>query len=330
MSRHRQNEDEQTMLLPQTVEQHAASDRAVRRRPPRRLIVLAVVGVLLVGGGVTAWVLSEPSDLNQLLPPVTTSTSGKNNAAVEGLGEASPAVSPSVPSSPVKPRVSPSTLQPTTSPPTTEVLVLPLLAHYPFNEAAGASAADATGGGKTATVAGPAAFVPGKLGNAIDLNGAGQYVSLPAGIFRTTPEFTFAAWVRLDTISTWSRLFDFGTGTTVNMFLTPRSDAGTIRFAITTGGSGKQERINAPAPLPVGTWTHVAVTLSGGVGILYLNRVEVARTSGMTLTPASLGNTTQTWIGRSEYQADPYLDGAIDDLRFYSRALTPTELATLP
>jgi hypothetical protein len=50
----------------------------------------------------------------------------------------------------------------------------------------------------------------------------------------------------------------------------------------------------------------------------------------MTLTGASLGNTTQNWIGRSQYQADPYLDGKVDDLRIYSRALSAAELATLP
>jgi uncharacterized protein len=33
-------------------------------------------------------------------------------------------------------------------------------------------------------------------------------------------------------------------------------------------------------------------------------------------------------VGRSQY-ADPYLDGAVDDLRVYSRALTATEIAGL-
>ena len=113
------------------------------------------------------------------------------------------------------------------------------------------------------------------------------------------------------------------------MFLTPRSSTGTARFAITTSGSGGEQRINAPAALPTGAWTHVAVTLAGGVGILYVNRAEVARTSALTLTPASLGSTTQNWIGRSQYSGDPYLDGAVDDFRIYSRALSASEIAAL-
>lgn len=63
---------------------------------------------------------------------------------------------------------------------------------------------------------------------------------------------------------------------------------------------------------------------------LYLNRAEVARTAGMTLTPASLGSTTNNWIGRSQYAADPYLDGIVDDIRVHKRALSAGEIAALP
>jgi DUF1680 family protein len=203
------------------------------------------------------------------------------------------------------------------------------VAHYKFDETAGTTAADATGNGRTANLNGGATFVAGRTGNAVNLSGSSQYVSLPASILAGATAGTVAAWVRLDTIGTWSRVFDFGTGTTANVFLTPRSSSGTARFAITTGGSGGEQRINAPAALPTGTWTHIAVTLSGSVGILYVNGAEVARNSSMTLTPGALGNTTQNWVGRSQYGGDPFLDGAVDSLRLYSRVLTPAEIADL-
>jgi hypothetical protein len=109
------------------------------------------------------------------------------------------------------------------------------------------------------------------------------------------------------------------------MFLVP-SAGSTARFAITSSGAGGEQRINAPSALPTGAWTHVAVTVGGGVGILYVNGVEVARNSAMTLTPSSLGSTTQNWIGRSQYSGDPYLDGAVDSFRVYSRVLTASEV----
>lgn len=203
-----------------------------------------------------------------------------------------------------------------------------LLAHYQFNETTGTVAADASGNGRTASLVGGASWVAGRSGNAVNLSGTSQYVALPSGILAGAAAGTVATWVRLDTVANWQRVFDFGSGTGVNMFLTPRSSGGTARFAITTGGSGGEQRINAPAALPTGAWTHVAVTLGGGLGVLYVNGSEVARNAAMTLTPASLGSTTQNWVGRSQY-ADPYLDGAVDGLRVYSRALAASEVASL-
>ena len=112
------------------------------------------------------------------------------------------------------------------------------------------------------------------------------------------------------------------------MFLTP-SAGSTIRFAITTGGSGGEQRINGTATLATGAWKHVAVTLAGSTGTLYVDGVQVGQNTSMTLKPSSLGSTTQNWIGRSEYSSDPYLDGQIDDFRIYDRALSAAEVQAL-
>ena len=48
----------------------------------------------------------------------------------------------------------------------------------------------------------------------------------------------------------------------------------------------------------------------------------------MTLKPSSLGNTTQNYIGKSQF-GDPYLNGQVDEFRIYSSALTASEVATL-
>ncbi len=205
----------------------------------------------------------------------------------------------------------------------------PLVAQYRFDDGGGTSAADSSGNGRTATLSGGAGWTTGHAGGAVDLTGSGGYVGLPAGLLAGATAGTVAAWVRINALSTWSRVFDLGSGTGTNMFLTPRSDAGTARFAITSGGAGAEQRINAPSALPTGVWTHVAVTLSGSAGVLYVNGTEVARNSALTLRPGDLGSTTQNWIGRSQYAADPYLNAAVDDLRLYSRALSATEIAQL-
>ncbi|WP_127502572.1 glycoside hydrolase family 127 protein [Actinoplanes solisilvae] len=198
----------------------------------------------------------------------------------------------------------------------------PFVAHYPFD----GSPADASGNGRTATVY-SAGYVTGRTGNALNLDGTAGYAALPSGILSGASNFTVALWARLDTVTTWSRLLDFGTGTSAYMFISPRSSAGGLRFAITTGGSGSEQRIDGPA-LAVNAWTHVSVTRSGNLGVLYVNGAEVARNTGLTLSPSSLGATTRNWLGRSQY-ADPYLDGALDNVRLYGRALSASEVSSL-
>jgi len=181
----------------------------------------------------------------------------------------------------------------------------------------------------------PATRSPGQdgFGNAVRLNDPSEpnrYVELPEGIASDITDFTIAAWVNRATTEgqTWSRIFDFGTGTAVNMFLTPDAGgAAGMRFAITTDGAGGEQRITAAEPLSTG-WQHVAVTLSGTTGTLYVNGQPVATSDNITLTPSSLGSTTNNWIGRSQY-ADPALNAAVDEFQIYDRALTQAQIQSL-
>jgi hypothetical protein len=166
----------------------------------------------------------------------------------------------------------------------------------------------------------------GRLGNAVKLDGTDEYVSLPAGIVSGLADFTVSAWVNPSADDTWSRIFDFGTGTAVNMFLTVDGGGNGLRFGITTNGNGAEQDLTGGGQLPLNTWSHVAVTLAGGTGTLYLDGKAVATNPAMTLKPSSLGATTQNWIGRSQYP-DPYLNGAVDDFSIYGRALSPAEIA---
>jgi hypothetical protein len=206
----------------------------------------------------------------------------------------------------------------------------PLLhAHLQFDEASGTIAADATGNGWTGTLVNGPLRTMGISGNAVDLDGTNDHVRLPSGVVDGLTEVTFATWVNLDSLNNWARLFDFGSGTIINMFLAPRSGfTGSPVFAITTSGGGGEQRINSGVAIPIGTWTHVAITLNGSTGILYINGLEVGRNSSMTLTPFSLGVTTQNYIGKSQY-SDPYLNGLVDDFRIYDYALSAAQVAAL-
>lgn len=72
----------------------------------------------------------------------------------------------------------------------------------------------------------------------------------------------------------------------------------------------------------------MAVTLSGNTGIMYVDGIEATRNTNMTLKPSSLGLTDRNYIGKSQFD-DPYLNGAVDELIIYNRALTAQEIRSL-
>jgi len=198
---------------------------------------------------------------------------------------------------------------------------------YRLDETSGTALVDAAGSGLNAAATGAVSFGPGAVGNAVTL--AGGRVELPEGVVGAATSVTIATWVKLDSLTTNSRIFDFGTGTTSYLFLTPRSGSGTPRFAITTGGGAAEQRIDAAAPLTTGVWTHLAVTIAGGVGTLYVNGTVAGTNASMTLTPASLGFTTNNWLGDSQFAADPALAGSLDEFRIATRALSAAEIQSL-
>ncbi len=205
---------------------------------------------------------------------------------------------------------------------------LPLLVYYKFDETSGTTVNDSSGLNNNAQLNGGAVWAEGQNGNAVSFDGTSSYVSMPSGILSNVNDVTISAWVKLDTVSQWARIFDFGTGTNSYMFLAPQSGDNKLKFAITTNGNNNEEQINAPV-LVTGAWKHISVTLSGSTGILYVDGLEAARNDNMTLKPYSLGNSTQNYIGKSQFEHDPYLDGFVDDFRIYNQALNADEVKTL-
>ncbi|WP_155059170.1 beta-L-arabinofuranosidase domain-containing protein [Streptomyces blattellae] len=170
----------------------------------------------------------------------------------------------------------------------------------------------------------------GKFGTATEhVRGSYQYVDLPSAVLGGASAITLSAWVKPTHDGNWARVFDFGNNTTRYLYLAARNAGGVPRFAVTTSGPGGEQGLNGTAALPLNQWSHLAVTIAGGAGILYVNGTAVAQNTAMTLTPAALGTLANNWLGRSNFSTDPVFAGAFDEFNVWSRALTAAEITQL-
>ena len=173
-------------------------------------------------------------------------------------------------------------------------------------------------------VHGTEGYTTGHSGQAIDLDGSNDYVMLPENL-ADCDDFTFAAWVYWDGGGSWQRIFDFGANTERYMFLSPNCSGSNLRFAIKNGGS--EQQINT-STLATGTWVHVAVTLSGNTGKLFVNGSQVASNTSMTINPSGL-QAFSNYLGRSHFVQDTLFNGRLDDVRIANYALANTQITAL-
>ncbi|PAF32821.1 LamG-like jellyroll fold domain-containing protein [Paenibacillus sp. 7516] len=153
-------------------------------------------------------------------------------------------------------------------------------------------------------------------------NGKDSYIQLP-GLLTDTTDFTFSAWVNWDGGGAWQRIFDFGNGLTRHMFLTPSQHNGALQFTI--HDQGRDQSLIATEALPTNQWVHVAVTLQGDTGNLYVNGKSVASSSEITFNPKDL-QAAEAYLGKSRYAADPFYQGKMDLVRVYDKALSAKEI----
>lgn len=184
---------------------------------------------------------------------------------------------------------------------------------------------DTSGNGNHPLFYGSPNFAAGRYDRGLAFDGTDDYLMLPAHMGEAT-DFTFAAWVYWNGGGNWQRIMDFGADTNRYMFLTPSAYSQQLRFTITTSGYGGEQRLESGA-FPVNTWTHVAVTLGGNTGCLYVNGAAVD-TQTITHNPSSLG-AMNNFLGKSQFANDPLFGGVLDEVLIADYALDAAAIAEL-
>ncbi len=207
---------------------------------------------------------------------------------------------------------------------------LGLVGYWAFDEATSSTATDYSGRGNTGSITGTPNWVPGKHGSALDLvtaNSNGVNLGTPASL-NITSSFTVLAWIkpRSGGGSNFGRIFDkTDAGSSGFRFLVDNSTV-TNGLNLTTNGSGGV--VSSANALKLNQWQLVAVTYTTGTNavVLYVNGVSVG--SGSVTAPASSAAVT-AYIGRRASDTTRNYDGAIDDVRVYTRALSVAEIGAL-
>ena len=211
-----------------------------------------------------------------------------------------------------------------------------LVAHYDMEN----NVNDSSGNALNGTPNGALSYAAGKSGMAAVFDGTdATYVDLPIGnLISTLTDCTISTWVNWtpgDT-SQWTRIFDFGTGTSTNFFLTPYANNNRIRAAIKLSDAvGEQQADGADGDsgmLEANNWQHLAVVIDTSTDPntmkLYLNGDLIGTRNNLTTLPMDLGVTNQNYLGKSQWP-DPAFSGMIDDFRIYDRAFSAGEVKYL-
>ena len=191
-----------------------------------------------------------------------------------------------------------------------------LVAAYAFDEGSGVSAVDASGNGRTGSVAG-ATWSTGRYGCALSFDGTNDYVSLPGlGTFYNTA-FTLEAWVQKATVKNDVGIVGTWAGNGPMLWI----DHMATRYQLTLGSSLSSYLDSGVNPL-TGQWQHLAASFDGTTARFYINGVEVASRA----VSGAVG-TSNTWrIGAYGSVPGGFFDGLVDNVRIYDRALSASEI----
>jgi hypothetical protein len=203
------------------------------------------------------------------------------------------------------------------------------VAEYSFDEGeeGGEVVQDVTGDGHTATIHGASWTTHGRYGGGMQFDGEeGDYLSVPESAeLDFTEEFTLEAWVRPESgYNQWSPLIDKQIpGEDGLSDLTYYLYEGDYENDRPHGGVAEGEYLHAGESLREDSWSHLALTYDGEMVRLYVDGRLVDEGCGEA-PPISEG---ELEIGGSTEQGN-FLNGRIDEVRLYNRALNGAEVGT--
>jgi Concanavalin A-like lectin/glucanases superfamily len=194
-----------------------------------------------------------------------------------------------------------------------------LVAHWKLDEESGRRL-DSTANGYTLAESGNVTFTTGKRGNAALFDGSNY---LESGELTLGPNVSFSVWAKVTSFETLVQpaLVDFMNPGVSEGFGIIFNNNGTVCFC-PNGPGGPTHAL--PSGIGVGDWVHVVAVAKGTERTLWLNG-----TGPYTDTGPSVVLTSNLKIGSVGFESGNNLEGAVDSVSVWNRALSADEVAQL-
>jgi RHS repeat-associated protein len=181
-------------------------------------------------------------------------------------------------------------------------------------------------GGHNGALRGGTTYGPGLVGQAFLLNGTNAYVQVPdaAALNFNTNDFTACLWVNFNNTAGEQVLIEKWNDAGAAGWSFFKRPGGNLRLAMSNGTGGEVDVDSGALSIPNTNWIHYAVRRQAGQISIFTNGVSVA--SGINV--ANLNAATSLLFG-SRGGTNYFLNGSIDEVTLYSRALSDAEITAV-
>ena len=210
----------------------------------------------------------------------------------------------------------------------------PDIGWWKLDEASGKTAENAVADGRSASIKSGATFAPAKFGNGLSFEKDNGFV-LIKDYTKPATTATYSAWVYMNAYTTYGTILkNWGMDKYGQISLGLLESGGRVSVTMVQA-DGSEIKATDSNDFPLNQWNMVTVTADGEHVILYINDKEAARatydgtlkTSGFA--PLGLGAKPNDAGNNVASSSQGYLDGAIDDVRVYSWAITAEDVAAM-
>jgi autotransporter-associated beta strand protein len=177
----------------------------------------------------------------------------------------------------------------------------------------------------------------GRYGNALSINGTASYVVISNAVTALDcnaggASWTYALWIKTATAGAkygyqGNGNWNSGAQTTFYLNNNNTSAGGTHAGGVRYGDNW----LTGSAVINNNTWRFIAITVNGGIKTIYVDGAVDAQIGTTGWTAAGSASANQFWIGGSPNTGDgtAYLNGLIDEVYVFNRALTQPEVQSL-